>query len=57
MALVRRFETLAGNPAFRAALEAHLKEYPEWDPVLHPPKKNLSTAPAGAYSSPGSQHK
>ena len=56
MSLVRRFEPLAGNPAFRAALEAHLKEYPEWDPVLHP-KKNLSTAPASAYSSPGSQHK
>jgi hypothetical protein len=56
MSLLRRFTPLASNPAFRAALEAHLKEYPEWDPVLHP-KKNPSTAPAISNSDSGSQHK
>jgi len=56
MSLVRRFEPLLSNPAFRTALEAHLNEYPEWDAVLHP-KKSPSPAPANSNSNSGSQHK
>jgi hypothetical protein len=54
---VRRFEPLLNNPAFRAALESHVNEYPEWDAVLHP-KKYSPAAPDTAKSKPqdGSQH-
>jgi hypothetical protein len=55
MALVRRFEPLLSNPAFRTTLEDHLKEYPEWDAVLHP-KKSPSPTPADSKSNSGSQH-
>ena len=43
MSLVRRFEALATNPAFRAAIEPRLDEFPEWEPVLHP-RKNPSAS-------------
>jgi hypothetical protein len=36
--LVPRFESRLRDPAFREQLAAHLQEYPEWDPVLHPEK-------------------
>lgn len=55
MSLVRRFEPLLSNPAFRTALEAHVNEYPEWEAVLHP-RKSSSTAPANSNSNSGSQH-
>lgn len=55
MSLVRRFESLASNPAFRAAMEAHLKEFPEWVPVLHP-RKNSFLTPASDNANSGSQN-
>jgi hypothetical protein len=36
--LVTRFQSRLSDPSFREELEAHLQEYPEWDPVLHPEK-------------------
>jgi hypothetical protein len=36
--LVGRFESRAGDPKFRAALEANLRFHPEWDPILYPEK-------------------
>ncbi len=33
----RRFGALAGQGAFRSALEAGLSQHPEWTPVLYPP--------------------
>jgi hypothetical protein len=33
---VRRFQPRLNDPAFRRALEANLKEHPEWEPLLHP---------------------
>jgi hypothetical protein len=36
--LVPRFQSRLSDPAFREQLEAHVHEYPEWDPVLHPEK-------------------
>lgn len=38
MGFVERFQSRLGDPAFRRALEDHLEEHPEWDPVLHPDK-------------------
>jgi hypothetical protein len=55
MSLVHRFGSLSGNPAFRAAMEGHLKEFPEWDPVLHP-RKNPETS-ATLNSKSGSDNK
>jgi hypothetical protein len=42
---VRRFEGRLNDPAFRKSLEAHLKDYPEWDPVLHPERYQPKTSP------------
>jgi len=36
--LVPRFQSRLSDPKFREELEAHVEEYPEWDPVLHPEK-------------------
>lgn len=54
---VQRFKPRLNDPAFRSALEAHLNEYPEWGPVLHP-EKYPPTTPATAKSKlqDGSQH-
>jgi hypothetical protein len=35
---VRRFSPRTGDPQFRAALVAHMREHPEWDRVLFPEK-------------------
>jgi hypothetical protein len=35
---VERFQPRLKDPAFRRALEDHIAEHPEWDPVLHPDK-------------------
>jgi hypothetical protein len=36
--LVPRFQSRLSDPKFREELAAHVQEYPEWDPVLHPEK-------------------
>jgi hypothetical protein len=36
--LVPRFQSRLSDPRFREELAAHVQEYPEWDPVLHPEK-------------------
>jgi hypothetical protein len=36
--LVPRFQSRLSDPKFRDELAAHVQEYPEWDPVLHPEK-------------------
>jgi hypothetical protein len=46
-----RFEPRAGDPKFRASLEANLRIHPEWDPVLYPEKyetKETAADPSGA---------
>jgi hypothetical protein len=35
---VPRFQSRLSDPTFREELAAHVQEYPEWDPVLHPEK-------------------
>jgi hypothetical protein len=42
---VRRFQSRLNDPAFRSALEAHLKEHPEWDPLIHPERYQPETSP------------
>jgi hypothetical protein len=37
---IRRFQPRLQDPAFRKALEAHLKDHPEWVPVVHPELSN-----------------
>ena len=32
-----RFRSRVKDPAFRAAMDAHLALFPEWQPILHPP--------------------
>jgi len=41
--LVERWKSKANDPAFRRALEAHLHELPEWNPILYPPKEDTDT--------------
>jgi hypothetical protein len=41
---VQRFQPRLRDAAFRAALEQHLKDHPEWDPILHPEKYPPKTA-------------
>jgi hypothetical protein len=41
---VKRFQNRLSDPAFRNALEAHLEDYPEWDPVLHPERYQSKAA-------------
>jgi hypothetical protein len=43
---VDRFAPRLKDPEFRKQLEAHLAQYPEWDPVLHPEKHPPENAPA-----------
>jgi hypothetical protein len=43
---VPRFEPLLKDPEFRKALAAHLNQYPEWDPILHPEKYESKTPKA-----------
>jgi hypothetical protein len=51
---VVRFQSRLKDTAFRAAVEKHLRELPEWDPVLHPEKYTPDTpAPAGSNSPQG----
>ena len=40
---VERFQPRLKDPEFRRELEAHLREYPEWDRVLHPEKYETKT--------------
>ena len=42
---VRRFQVRINDPAFRTALEAHLKEHPEWAPVMHPERYQEEISP------------
>lgn len=35
---ITRFRGRLRDPAFFAAMDAHLSLYPEWGPILHPPK-------------------
>ena len=48
---VERFKPRLKDANFRASLEAHLAENPEWDPVLHPEKYQDKTKPANAEPS------
>jgi hypothetical protein len=48
---VDRFAPRLKDPKFRKQLEAHLAQYPEWDPILHPEKHSPENATAPA---PGS---
>lgn len=34
---IARFRGRLKDPAFFAAMDAHLTQFPEWDPILHPP--------------------
>jgi hypothetical protein len=54
---VRRFEPRLRDTAFRNALDAHMNEHPEWDPILHPEKYEPKAPPATQkpVSPPGSQ--
>jgi hypothetical protein len=36
--LLPRFQSRLSDPKFREELAAHVQDYPEWDPVLHPEK-------------------
>ena len=56
---VQRFQPRLQDAAFRQAIEDHLQEHPEWDPVLHPEKQtpmspaapvHNSESPSGRYS-------
>jgi hypothetical protein len=38
-AALERWRALASQREFRAALQAHLQQHPEWDPVLNPPPR------------------
>jgi hypothetical protein len=42
---VKRFQVRLDDPAFRKALEAHLKDYPEWDPLIHPERYQSKPSP------------
>jgi hypothetical protein len=48
---VKRFEPRLHDAAFRKAVEAHLREHPEWDRILHPEKYQPETTPAQAQTS------
>jgi hypothetical protein len=45
---VTRFEPRLADPAFRKAVDAHMNEHPEWDPILHPENYQEKTRPASA---------
>ena len=52
---VERFQPRLKDAEFRKALEAHLKDHPEWNPVLHP-ENHPKTAPAAA-DDPDREHR
>jgi len=45
---VERFKPRLKDTAFRQALAAHVNDYPEWDPVLHPEKYGAQAPPQAA---------
>ena len=47
---VERFQPRLKDAEFRRELESHLRDYPEWDPILHPEKYEQKTPPAAAGS-------
>ena len=47
---VERFQPRLKDTEFRRELDAHMREYPEWDPVLHPEKYEQKNPPAAASS-------
>lgn len=47
---VERFQPRLRDAEFRKELDAHVKDHPEWDPILHP-EKHPKTAPAAAEDS------
>jgi len=48
---IDRFQPRLKDAEFRKALEAHLKDHPEWDPILHPENHHPKTAPAASDNS------
>ena len=42
---VKRFQARLNDPAFRKALESHLKDHPEWGPLVHPELYQQKTSP------------
>jgi len=52
---IDRFQPRLKDAEFRKALEAHLKDHPEWDPILHP-ENHPKTAPAAA-GDPDREHR
>gem|GEM_PF-896770 len=51
--LVQRWKDRASEAAFRSALQAHLRELPEWYPILYPPKDVPEERPAAPREQPG----
>ncbi len=49
---VERFRPRIKDPEFRTQMEAHLREHPEWDPVLHPEKYETSAPPGASEPTP-----
>lgn len=45
---VERFQPRLKDTEFRRELDAHMRDYPEWDPVLHPEKYEQKTPSAAA---------
>jgi len=45
---VERFQPRLKDAEFRRQLDAHVREYPEWDPILHPEKYEQKNPPATA---------
>jgi hypothetical protein len=54
--MVSRFEPRLSDAAFRSSVDAHMKQHPEWDPILHPEKyqQKVHPASANAVTPPGS---
>jgi hypothetical protein len=42
---ITRFRNRLKDPAFFAAMDAHLSLHPEWRPILHPPKPSDGVSP------------
>ena len=47
---VERFQPRLRDAEFRRELDAHVRDYPEWDPILHPEKYEPKTPPAAAVN-------
>jgi len=50
---VERFRPRINDSEFRRALDAHMSEHPEWDPVLHPEKYQEPKPASAAEKNPG----